>query len=78
MPERVITMTRGVIKDINSGRRGATRRKKEKKAGRERQSGEKRWGMGTKINTLLYAALRLRPVTAPDSLSKDFNRQQTN
>lgn len=56
----------------------SNQKKEKKKAGRERQSGEKRWGIGTKINTLLYAALRLRPVTAPDSLSKDFNRQQTN
>lgn len=49
---------------------------RKNKAAGERQSGEKGWG--EKINTLLYAALRLCPVTAPDSPSKDFNRQQTN
>lgn len=78
VPERVITMTRGVIKDINSGRRRAkeTRRKKKEKAqSRERQSGEKGWEK--KTNRLLYAALRTCPLTALDSLSKDFNRQQT-
>lgn len=77
MPERVITMTRGVIKDINSGRRRVreTRRGKKKAPSRERQSGEKGWEK--KTNRLLYAALRTCPLTALDSLSKDFNSQQT-
>lgn len=76
MPERVITMTRGVIKDIKSGRRGA-RGRPEKKSQEGRDRVERR-NRKKKINTLLYAALRMCPLAAPDSLSKDFNSQQTN
>ena len=35
-------------------------------------------GRGRKINRLLYAASRMCPLAAPDSLSKDSNSPQTN
>lgn len=78
-------MTRGVIKDIKSGRRGARESGGKERLVRERQRredrGRKRWetlgGRGRKINRLLYAASRMCPL-APDSLSKDSNSQQTN
>lgn len=76
MPERVITTAKEVIKDIKSGRRGARETKKKKKQVRKRQSGKKE--LEKKINRLLYAALRMCPLAAPDSQSKDFNSQQTN
>lgn len=84
MPGRVITMTSRVIKDIKSGR---WVRREMRKAGRaeekkDSQEKKKRWktqgARGRKINTLLYAALRMCPLAAPDSLSKDSNSQQTN
>lgn len=48
MPERVITMTRGVIKDINSGRRRAreTGREKKEKKRKSVESGETERGEG--------------------------------
>lgn len=56
-----------------TGSEGETRKKSQE--GRDRV--EKR-NRKKKINTLLYAALRMCPLAAPDSLSKDFNSQQTN
>lgn len=66
MPARVITMTRDVIKDIKSGRRGAKESGKKKEEARKGETEKKKdgenkgWdtlgGRGRQINRLLYAA----------------------
>lgn len=76
-------MTSRVIKDIKSGRWVRREMRKAGRAEGKKDSQEKkRWktqgARGRKINTLLYAALRMCPLAAPDSLSKDSNSQQTN
>lgn len=63
MPERVITMTRGVIKHMKSGRRRTREIRKKKRQGA-------RWKQ--KSNRP-----RTRPLAAAGSQPKDFNSQET-